>query len=349
MCGQAISTSTTLDMDLSCTGSGIFINANDVTLDLGGHTITGVIDTVGNGFTGVLIGSGRTGATVMNGTIRSFNRGVGVLPGANRASITGLTLAGNATGIGVFTDTTNGILTDGVSITRNTITNTNRSSAIELGGNSHRVEDNTISNGASTGILLFGNDNWIVGNSISGSGGNAISLGPTPNTPGPFTGNQIVADRITGSGRLFNAPSISVTNGAGTLVAGNRVSGNNINSGVFVTGSVDTTVSGNRLEGNGSGVTVRSSSGTLVEANRAEGNGVGIFVESTATGTRVIANKASSNRLDGVRVNAASTTITGNEANGNGQWGIFAVTGVTDGGGNRASGNRTGQCLNVAC
>jgi hypothetical protein len=41
-CGQTITADTTLDSDLTkCTGPAIRIGADDITLDLNGHTITG--------------------------------------------------------------------------------------------------------------------------------------------------------------------------------------------------------------------------------------------------------------------------------------------------------------------
>ena len=41
-CGQTITADTTLNSDLTnCTGPGITIGADDITLDLNGHTITG--------------------------------------------------------------------------------------------------------------------------------------------------------------------------------------------------------------------------------------------------------------------------------------------------------------------
>jgi hypothetical protein len=40
-CGDTLTVDTRLDSDLACPGDGLVIAADGVTLDLGGHTITG--------------------------------------------------------------------------------------------------------------------------------------------------------------------------------------------------------------------------------------------------------------------------------------------------------------------
>ncbi|HVL98011.1 MAG TPA: carboxypeptidase regulatory-like domain-containing protein, partial [Egibacteraceae bacterium] len=73
-CGDVITEDTTLEADLGpCPDNGLIVGADNVTLDLGGHTIFGT-DAVGDG-AGVLIDN-RTGVTVRNGTIRGFDGGV---------------------------------------------------------------------------------------------------------------------------------------------------------------------------------------------------------------------------------------------------------------------------------
>jgi parallel beta-helix repeat protein len=80
-CGQRITASFVLANDMTCTTDGFVINADNVTLDLGGHTITGPgmgpqtwpapqLDTVG-----VRTG-GHTNVTIRNGTISQFSTGI---------------------------------------------------------------------------------------------------------------------------------------------------------------------------------------------------------------------------------------------------------------------------------
>jgi len=80
-CGQRITTDFVLANDMTCTTDAFVINADNVTLDLGGHTITGPgmgpqtwplpqLDSVG-----VRTG-GHTNVTIRNGTISQFSTGV---------------------------------------------------------------------------------------------------------------------------------------------------------------------------------------------------------------------------------------------------------------------------------
>ena len=72
-CGQIIMEDTTLDQDLACppgTASAIIFGASNITLDLGGHVLSG--HTPGFG----VFANGYQGITIRNGTIEGFNDGV---------------------------------------------------------------------------------------------------------------------------------------------------------------------------------------------------------------------------------------------------------------------------------
>lgn len=80
-CDQTLMQDTKMDGDLTCSFdlapfAALIIGADDVTLDLGGFTITGVSDT----FAGVFLNDGLTGITIKNGTIEGFQ--VNVFAGA---------------------------------------------------------------------------------------------------------------------------------------------------------------------------------------------------------------------------------------------------------------------------
>lgn len=350
VCGQTIATTTTLTNDLTCPGTGIVINADNVTLSLGGHTITGAGPNAG--FTGIVVASGRSSATIANGTVRNFGRGVAVNPGANDATIVGLTVDGNGSGISTFTNPATGVVPERARITGNTISNTLNFNGIQLGGNGHRVEANTITQSASSGILLFGNDNVISGNSIDASGARGISLGQTPETPGPFLRNQLRSNRVTRSARTFSSSSIAVQFARDTVVSGNTVEGVLTTPGVLVENSSGTLVSANTLAGNGSGILVRNNAvGTTLDRNRVQNNQTGIIVSSPAGATLVTNNVANDNTFDGINVGVATTTIAANTAYRNGSFGIRAVSGVIDGGDNRAFANGgAAQCSpSISC
>ena len=83
-CGDTITADTVLDRDLTgCPSNGIVIGADNITLDLGGHTISGdgklvkrcprrQICDVG------IANDARNGVTIRNGSVRGFGVGVGV-------------------------------------------------------------------------------------------------------------------------------------------------------------------------------------------------------------------------------------------------------------------------------
>lgn len=87
-CGDMIIEDTTLDQDLVCppgTEWAIVIGASNVTLDLGGHTLSGHAPGVG------VLATGREGLVIRNGTIEGFQEGVFVIE-SNRVTVEKLTV-----------------------------------------------------------------------------------------------------------------------------------------------------------------------------------------------------------------------------------------------------------------
>ena len=73
-CGDTLTANTTLTENLTgCTGGGLTIGANNVTLDCAGHTLSGNGSNIG-----VTVANGLSGVTVKNCTITGFNKGVTV-------------------------------------------------------------------------------------------------------------------------------------------------------------------------------------------------------------------------------------------------------------------------------
>jgi Right handed beta helix region len=108
-CGDTITTDTKLDSDLiDCPGNGIVIGADNITLDLNGHTIDGTSSS-GDGVANVA----HLGATIKGGTIQGFGVGVrlgtcspatgcplgDILPSADGNTVRSLTISGNGVAI----------------------------------------------------------------------------------------------------------------------------------------------------------------------------------------------------------------------------------------------------------
>jgi parallel beta-helix repeat protein len=75
-CGATVTQDTTLDSDLvGCPANGVLIAADDVTLDLAGHTIDGA------GPFGVVTTGRRSGVTVTGGRVRGFQNQVALVNG----------------------------------------------------------------------------------------------------------------------------------------------------------------------------------------------------------------------------------------------------------------------------
>jgi parallel beta-helix repeat protein len=88
LCGQTISEDFTLTEDLICgSGCAIRIGAPNITLDLGGHTISGDLS---NGYVEGVLVENFDGVTIRNGTIENF--GIAIVLESNNATIENLTI-----------------------------------------------------------------------------------------------------------------------------------------------------------------------------------------------------------------------------------------------------------------
>ena len=92
-CGDVVTTNTTLDSDLTCTGDGLVVEASKVTVDLAGHTIQGS----GTASRGVIASAGDH-VEIRNGRIRGFGEGVDA-DGARGTALQDMFLAHNGTGL----------------------------------------------------------------------------------------------------------------------------------------------------------------------------------------------------------------------------------------------------------
>lgn len=92
VCGQTITASTVLTADIGpCASDGIIIGADNITLRLNGHTISGIPGPDNNAGIHLI---GKTGVTVGGGTVTDFGAGVAIMGGSSN-SVLQMTLRDN--------------------------------------------------------------------------------------------------------------------------------------------------------------------------------------------------------------------------------------------------------------
>src|SRR5687768_17032107 len=124
-CGTVVTTDITLTEDLGpCVGDALIAGADDITIDLGGYTISGT----GTG-AGVRVAQ-HSGVTVTKGTIQGFHTGV-VLDESTDSTVSKLVLRDNVRGVNVAGS-------DGNLVEKNTILDSGLD-AIRLGLSAHNV------------------------------------------------------------------------------------------------------------------------------------------------------------------------------------------------------------------
>ena len=228
-----------LNQNISTSGTCFTIEADDITLDGNGFTITG--DGTG---VGVEL-SFRTGVTVKNLTIVSFDRGMrgifGGLPGGN--IITGNTISGNSAGIDFNSGVNNSII-------GNTVSGNASNEGISLnGGENNSIIGNTVTDNSSGGITINSSDgNSITGNTVSGSTNTGIAIISSNNND---VSNNDLSNNV-GTGIRLNTSS-------NNNISGNSISNSN-NDGISLFLSNSNSISDNTVSGSGNGIRLFSPS-----------------------------------------------------------------------------------------
>lgn len=353
-CGETITTDTVLLADLTdCPDSGIVIGADDITLDLNGHTIDGdfaLLDPCPDGTLcdlGVDNSAGHSGVTVVGGTVKEFGFGV-VVGGADENVLSRVTTTDNVlSGILVFesvhlriehnTITRNGLDTDfsGIAafamrdglIAHSRIADNGDIGLYAEGIDGNVIDDNTMFGNPEAGMLFDGAGNVVSRNRLMAEGDGIVIAGDN---------NVVSNNRIAVSpGCPECGYGISFEGGSRNLFERNVISGARwgIRIDAFTGLASDSTVRRNVVRG--------SLEDNIVVDREQAGS-----VENTLVQDNTVVGAGD----DGIDVRSRLTTISGNVALRNHDLGIEAVPGVIDGGGNHAAanGNRQ-QCTNVTC
>jgi parallel beta-helix repeat protein len=345
-CGDTITADTTLDSDLvDCPNNGIVIGADDITLDLNGHTIdvNGALEDPcpENQFCDVgVLNDGHDGVTVRNGSVREFASGV-LVGRARRNRVVDISASRNVFfGIVVFNSSR--VLVRGSSSNNNI-----RPEGDGMGlfaSHDVRILNNTFRHNPLGLHVEDSSDTLIKGNEIAGSSGLGIFL--------QADGDQVRRNRCARN----KGPCVLVSPGDRNVIARNHAFRDG--GGFFIEEGSSNRVTRNVVvhplkRGIGLGFDRPPIGGgnNNVCRNRVKQAGWDAFqVFAKDDHSRLAHNIAKGSGDDGFAVASRSTTLTDNRAVRNTDLGIAAVLGVIDGGGNRASGNGDSrQCLNVTC
>jgi large repetitive protein len=351
-CGDTITVDATLDRDLrDCPNNGIVIGADDITLDLNGHTISGdgkpfkacserEICDVG------VLNDGHDGVTVRKGAVGQFDSGV-LVGRARENRVLDISSSQN-TSFGFVVFRSAQILVGDGSGSRNIAPEGDGLGLFE----SHdvRIVDNEFRRNPGPGIhVQASTDTLIKGNLISHS------------SPGILLGGEARADRadrnqVRGNHFVGNAAGVLLGRGNRNVIARNRFSRDG--DGIAIENARGNLVARNViLDARKSGIYLGlndppiGGGDNVVRRNVVRRSGEdGFKVRSKDHHSLLIGNLARRSGDDGFDVESNSTKLVRNRAVGNDALGIEAVFGVIDGGGNLASGNGDPrQCVNVRC
>jgi parallel beta-helix repeat protein len=356
-CGDTITADTKLDSDLvDCPDNGIVIGADDITLDLNGHTIDGDGELREDCPEDQICDDGvvaldHARVTIQGGSLQEFALGV-LVAGASKNRLLDLTVTRNMFPGVVIGESTETELSRSA-VTQNGV-DTDEAGLVVFHASESRITHNAISDNGDIGVFAEGADDSIFKrNELSGNREAAMLF--EDSSRNTFTRNRVVGngEGITVAGdentisRNHVADSVAGVEGGGLgiFVAAGQ---NNLVDGNFVARAsrigIQVSLLPEELEGDPPAVD------TIIRRNHLRDNRDGVFVQTTAVGTLLQDNHALGSDDDGIDVDSSDTTLVGNHAVHNGDLGIEAVFGVTDGGRNKARGNgNPAQCTNVSC
>lgn len=338
--------------DLTCAGgeNGIVVAGSNVTIDLGGHTITGPGRSTGSGEKGVNILPGSRYVKVGNGTIRTFEWGV-VVADTQNLTLSGLRLfdplydgiylnRSNAVGIdGITFDgdsagTDNTLAQGGIECTAcadATITRSDLRDADKLvvfaESTRLKVSTTTVTHANRQGVFLLNTDASLGYVTARGSGSTGIRIDCNDSS------NQGQMLSLTNSTAIDNGSDGFELDDCGSML-------------------LKPVVKGNRAESNlGDGFDVDDLYYATYDGNLSVSNGDrGFYIQSARPGPSVKSNTANDNGSDGffAEGNTGLSALADGSANvalRNGGHGFYADAAVP-GTGNYAAGNAVEpQCL----
>jgi parallel beta-helix repeat protein len=311
------------------------IGAPGITLDLGGHRLSGV-----EGYR--ILNEGHADVTIRNGEITSDGGSI-LLSGVSGNVVRDITAGGLVKGILVQDSHHNRFVHNHVHsvafgfyrsdhnvITHNLVTQ--YESSLSLGNSDYnRIVDNVVWGGfLGTSLSLGGDHNEVRRNVFLNNSLFVVQLDGANNT-------DFVANTIGSDGSWVSPGGAQIENSNRNRFVDNKVFG--VSQGFDLRSGADNVFRLNDVSG------VPPESPHYIDFVPD-----GLAIASGVTGTVLRDNDVRGFDDDGIDVDAPGTRLKRNSANENGDLGIEAVPGIVDLGGNTAHGNGNAfQCLNVAC
>jgi hypothetical protein len=232
-CGSTITKSTKLTKDITgCPGVGLRIGADDITLDLNGHTVSAAAER--NPKAHGILNESHDHVTIRGGAVRGFGAYGVRLSHADRNVVIDMTMRGNFTGIGLF-ESDRGL------VSRNVMTGSRFVGANLTGGVRNRVVHNEVTGSAGPGVFVHGSPDEtgkrhrVAANDLDGNG---IEIQPGP-----------VRTRVVGNSVMSAHGDGIVTFEPSTVIGGNVLLGNLLHGINAPNGAVD--AGGNTAHGSG--------------------------------------------------------------------------------------------------
>jgi len=243
-CGQVVTEDAALAADLHClSGGGIVVDADDVVVDLVGHTLSGT--TTGNGVSA----DGRDGIVVRNGTVAGFAIGV-ALQGGTGARIEALRVevADNEEASGILLDGT-----DDSGVRDNVVVGGGFGVSLLFSADGNTVVENVTEDVEQGVFVVSSSGNQVVGNEMVRNAAGVV-LGQAANR-NVVEGNLLL-DGLTG---IYVDPDANLDN-----VLRRNVATDHDSAGIFIDeGTSSTLVIENVADRNDVGIAVRAPLTTL--------------------------------------------------------------------------------------
>src|SRR5688572_5084922 len=302
LCGQTITASVTLTADQSCTGDGLVVVGEKITIDLGGFTLSGDGDDDDDGID--VSGAGQV--VIRNGTIRNFGFGI-----VTRVSVPELVKVSKVT---VRDNAVSGLRASARLLVIDKCSALNNLFGINATGDTVKITATAAIGNILLGISLDAETATVTKVLAMGNGARGFSLG-SGGSKVVIKSSQFVRNASDGL-LLAEAPER-----AGTLVlAKNRIIGNG-GAGVVTSGGDDPNhivgiqITGNLIAGNADGG-VRlafDSDGSVISGNRIVGNeDDAVEIDPTSDGAFVKRNAMVGNSGAGIRTENGTATLTKN-------------------------------------